>query len=155
MQRCALDHMGQKCHPLPQPVHITLRTTVHSLRATTATRLYQSGVDEQLVMERTGHRSIDGIRSYKRTSTQQQEALSDILNNRVPKISQPAQSAPQQHEDSSTQLEVVCSPNQEQNSTTRLVPACSQSTNIQTNTKSSLPGNFVFSSSTVTFNINY
>ena len=32
--------------------------TNHSLRAT---RLYQSGVGEQLVTERTGHRSIDDV----------------------------------------------------------------------------------------------
>ncbi len=31
--------------------------TNHSLRATAATRLYNAGVDEQLVVERTGHRS--------------------------------------------------------------------------------------------------
>ena len=54
--------------------------TNHSLRATAATRLYQSRVDEQLVMERTGHRSIDGIRSYKRTADFQRENVSDILN---------------------------------------------------------------------------
>lgn len=54
--------------------------TNHSLRATAATRLYQSGVDEQQIMERTGHRSLEGVRSYKRTSRQQREALSDILN---------------------------------------------------------------------------
>jgi len=54
--------------------------TNHSLRATTATRLYQAGVDEQLVMERTGHQSLEGVRSYKRTSKAQQENLSDILN---------------------------------------------------------------------------
>lgn len=57
--------------------------TNHSLRATTATRLYQSGVDEQLVMERTGHRSLDGVRSCKRTSNEQLEALSDILNRKI------------------------------------------------------------------------
>ena len=54
--------------------------TNHSLRATLTTRLYQSGVDEQLIMERTGHRSLEGVRSYKRTSDTQREALSDILN---------------------------------------------------------------------------
>ena len=54
--------------------------TNHSLRATTATRLYQAGVDEHFVMERTGHRSLEGVRSYKRTSMAQQENLSDILN---------------------------------------------------------------------------
>lgn len=54
--------------------------TNHSLRATTAIRLYQAGVDEQLVMERTAHQSIEGVRSYKRTSEMQKEGLSDILN---------------------------------------------------------------------------
>ena len=54
--------------------------TNHSLRATAATRLYNAGVDEQQVMERTGHQSLDGVRSYKHTSMQQKEALSDILN---------------------------------------------------------------------------
>ena len=75
--------------------HNTLRNTVarlcssagiqgyktnHSLRATATSRLYQSGVEEQQVMERTGHRSVEGVRSYKRTSDQQRQALSDILN---------------------------------------------------------------------------
>ena len=54
--------------------------TNHSLRATATSRLYRSGVDEQMVMERTGHRSLEGVRSYKRTSDKQREALSDILN---------------------------------------------------------------------------
>lgn len=60
--------------------------TNHSLRATAATRLYLNGVDEQLVMERTGHRSIEGIRSYKRTSREQQENVSDLLNGKKPCI---------------------------------------------------------------------
>ena len=54
--------------------------TYHSLRATATTRPYQSGVDEQLVMERTGHRSLEGLRSYNRTCNTQREALSNILN---------------------------------------------------------------------------
>lgn len=62
--------------------------TNHSLRATTATRLYQAGVDEQLIMERTGHRSLDEVRSYKRTSSEQVEALSSILNLTVPHAEQ-------------------------------------------------------------------
>ena len=39
-----------------------------------------SGVDEQLVMEQTGHRSLEGVCSYKRMSDQQWKALFDILN---------------------------------------------------------------------------
>ena len=52
----------------------------HSLRATSATRLYAAGTDEQLIMERTGHRSVGGVRSYKRTSTLQEQGVSDILS---------------------------------------------------------------------------
>ena len=54
--------------------------TNYSLRATAATRLYQSGVDEQLVMERTGHCSLEGVCSYKRISDTQCQALSNMLN---------------------------------------------------------------------------
>ena len=62
--------------------------TNHSLHATAATRLYASGIDEQLVMERTGHRSIEGVRSYKRTSMEQLEEVSDILSNRKKECSE-------------------------------------------------------------------
>ena len=34
--------------------------TNHSWRATAATRMYESGLDEQLIMERTGHTSVAG-----------------------------------------------------------------------------------------------
>ncbi|XP_048240336.1 uncharacterized protein KIAA1958-like [Haliotis rufescens] len=52
--------------------------TNHSLRATTATRLYDSGVDEQLIAEKTGHKSI-AIRSYKRTSKEMADTVDSIV----------------------------------------------------------------------------
>ena len=54
--------------------------TNHSLRVTNATRLFQSGMDEQLIMCRTGHRSIEGVRTYKRISEELKEDLSHVLN---------------------------------------------------------------------------
>ena len=54
--------------------------TNHSLRATATSRLYHHGVEEQLVMEPTGHRRLEGVRSYKRTSNTQRQSLSNILN---------------------------------------------------------------------------
>ena len=36
--------------------------TNHSLTATTATRLFKGKFDEQLIMSRTGHRSLEGKR---------------------------------------------------------------------------------------------
>ena len=53
--------------------------TNHSLRATNATRLYHQGVDEQLIMKRTGHRSLERVRSYKRTDEDQEKAISKLL----------------------------------------------------------------------------
>ena len=37
----------------------------HSLRATGISRLYNSGIAEKLIMERSGHLSVEGIRSYE------------------------------------------------------------------------------------------
>lgn len=54
--------------------------TNHSLRVTTATKLFQSGVDQQCIMRTTGHLSMNGMWPYKRDSDQQQQVLSDILN---------------------------------------------------------------------------
>lgn len=56
--------------------------TNHSLRATCATRLYNEGVDEQAIMERTGHRSLSGIRPYKRTNEIQHFNTSVTIDNR-------------------------------------------------------------------------
>ena len=50
----------------------------HSLRATAVTRLYEAEVDEQLIQERTGHRS-NAVRGYKRTSTNMQKKVCDTL----------------------------------------------------------------------------
>ena len=44
------------------------------------TCLYRAGVDKQMVMERTGHHSLEGVWTYKQTSKQQCAAISDILN---------------------------------------------------------------------------
>ncbi|XP_046575115.1 uncharacterized protein LOC124283129 [Haliotis rubra] len=55
----------------------------HSLRATTATRLYDAGVDEQLIAERTGHKSV-AIRSYKRTSSEMEARVDDIIQRKRP-----------------------------------------------------------------------
>ena len=68
--------VARLCHEANIPGY----RTNHSLRATAATRLFHASVDEQLIMERTGHRSLEGVRSYKRTSDDQRESLSDILN---------------------------------------------------------------------------
>ena len=50
--------------------------TNHSLCRTCATRLYNSGMDEQRIMSVTGHRSVNAVRVYKEMSDEQQQEIS-------------------------------------------------------------------------------
>ena len=62
--------------------------TNHSLRATATTRLYDAQVDEATIMERTGHRSVKGVRAYKRSIDKLRELSSSVLNCEGGKIMQ-------------------------------------------------------------------
>ena len=42
--------------------------------------MYESGVPEKLIQERTGHRSLEALRSYERSSASQHQAVSQILS---------------------------------------------------------------------------
>ena len=42
--------------------------TNHCLRATAMTRMYNSGVPEKVIADKSGHRSIDGLRAYEHPS---------------------------------------------------------------------------------------
>lgn len=54
--------------------------TNHSLRTSAATRLFDAGVDEQVIMLRTGHRSTGGVRSYKRATESLKKQTSQVLD---------------------------------------------------------------------------
>ena len=51
----------------------------HSLRATGVSRMYNKGIPEKLIMERSGHLSTAGVRSYERTTPEQKKDVSDLL----------------------------------------------------------------------------
>ena len=55
------------------------RKTNHSLRATGATTLFQSKVPEKIIQKTTGHRSLEALRKYKHTSTEQHQAVSKVM----------------------------------------------------------------------------
>ena len=69
----------------------------HSLRATGCTELYQAGVPEKVIQERTGHLSLAGLRQYKCTSSKQQEVVLRILTSKEPTIYQQQLSMTQSH----------------------------------------------------------
>ena len=70
--------LGEVVKTLCSKVGLSGRRSNHSCRASTATRMYDSGADEQLICERTGHRSV-AVRSYKRTSNKQLRDISNML----------------------------------------------------------------------------
>ena len=42
--------------------------------------MYESGVPEKLIQEKTGHRSIEALRLYERSNANQHQAVSKILS---------------------------------------------------------------------------
>jgi hypothetical protein len=54
--------------------------TNHSLRAAGVTQMYDSGVPEKLIQERSGHRSLEVLRTYERTNQKQHRAVSALLS---------------------------------------------------------------------------
>ena len=58
---------------------ITGHKTNHSLRAYVATELFNAGIPEKVIQDRTGHRSLDGLRKYETISEQQKEAACKVL----------------------------------------------------------------------------
>ena len=53
--------------------------TNHSLRAYAATEMFHAGIPEKVIQDRTGHRSLDGLRKYETISEKQKEEACKIL----------------------------------------------------------------------------
>ena len=49
--------------------------TSHSLRATSACRLFEKNVPEKIILEMSGHRSAAGMHAYKHTTADQHRAV--------------------------------------------------------------------------------
>lgn len=64
--------------------------TNHSGKRTLATTLYQAGVPEQEIMEKTGHRSVESVRKYKRKykrpSTEMLKEISNLLEHKLENV---------------------------------------------------------------------
>ena len=54
--------------------------TNHSLRAYAASEMFQKGVPETLIMQRTGHKSLEALRKYESASDLQVARVSDTLS---------------------------------------------------------------------------
>ena len=68
--------VGEMC----TKANISGHKTNHSLHATSCSKLFQAGVPEKVIQQRIGHLSLQGMCHYERTTSQQQQAVSRILN---------------------------------------------------------------------------
>ena len=57
--------------------------TTCSSRATATTRMFDGGIPEKMIMERSGHFCIAGVWLYERTTSLQQKELSDLLSSKT------------------------------------------------------------------------
>ena len=84
---CVVGHNKLKClvKTVMEKADFQGNYTNHSLRVTTATRLFNAGVPEQLIKAQTGHRSNE-VTKYKRPSADQEKNVSEALRKK-PKLS--------------------------------------------------------------------
>lgn len=66
---CRPQYASKTVSQMCQIAGITGFKTNHSSRVTAATRLFQAGVNEQLIMKGTRKQSVDGVRKYKQNET--------------------------------------------------------------------------------------
>ena len=74
------NKLAQMVPEICKLANISGHKTNYSLRATGATELYEAEVPEKIIQERTGHRSLECLRTYERTSDKQHQAVSNILS---------------------------------------------------------------------------
>jgi len=64
---------------------VFLQSPIANLRATAATRLFEAGVDEQLIKLKMGH-SSDAVRNYKRISDSKLQIATDVIASMSAKV---------------------------------------------------------------------
>lgn len=84
-QPMGINTLSKIVNTLVSKIGLQGRFSNHSCRATAASRMYQGNCEEQLVMEKTGHRS-NAVRSYKRTSDSQLRGVSKLLYGQTNKL---------------------------------------------------------------------
>ena len=66
------------------------KKTNHSLRVAGATTLFDAGVPEHIIQQRTGHKSVWGLRIYERVNEGQEKMVSKILSGESKKFDESA-----------------------------------------------------------------
>ena len=79
-ERYGVKHLRDLVKNMTKDAGLDGNYTNHSLRATGATTLFDAGVSEALIQKRTGHKSVDALRTYERVTMDQTREVSSILS---------------------------------------------------------------------------
>ena len=79
-QRVGINVLKNVLPELSEKSGIQVRYTNHSLRATAITRMFNGEVDEKVIAETSGHRSLKALRSYEHTCKRKLQDVSRIIN---------------------------------------------------------------------------
>lgn len=130
--------------------------TGHSGKVTCATTLYRKGFTDQLIKERTGHRSLEALHQYKRTGSIQEQKVSLAL---APPMVNPSKETKWLKFDSDDDDDFVPQKKpklQPMLTGDNCVPSCKTMSKLQTNTMDDVQGLFPQSSlQNCTFNISF
>jgi len=66
---------------MSQEANLSTSYTNHSLRAYGTSTMYQAGVPVKIIQEWTGHKSLESLRQYERTTESQLLDVSNVMSN--------------------------------------------------------------------------
>lgn len=77
--RVGINTLKKVVPNLSEDAAINVHYTNHSLRATAVTRMYERGVPEKIIAEKSGHKSLKSLRMYEHTSVDQEKAAGESI----------------------------------------------------------------------------
>jgi len=80
-QRVGINTLKTIIPKLSSESGVDVKYTNHSLRATSATRMFTGGVPEKVIAEKTGHRSLQALRLYEKTQLSMEKAVDSVIAN--------------------------------------------------------------------------
>ena len=81
MQRVGINKLKEVVSSIPAKSGVSVHYTNHCLLATAMTRMFNQGVPEKLIAEKSGHRSLEALRCYEHTSVAQERAAGEKIAN--------------------------------------------------------------------------
>ena len=79
-QRVGINVLKNMLPELSEKAGIQVKYTNHSLRATAITRMFNGEVEEKVIAETSGHKSLKALRSYEHTCKQKLQNVSRVIN---------------------------------------------------------------------------